>query len=172
MKNGKKVIVTGATILALVVVAIGVTKASGLKGPWGSGFQPCSHGAGMHSNLHGGDIADFAMWKLDRHVKELNLNETQTQEYEKVKEVIKRSILEARQGRSEFHQLVRVEIDKESPDMNALVGLIKERVKHIPEMVSKPADLFLNFFNTLDADQKARVVEMIRWRLGPAEKQN
>jgi hypothetical protein len=172
MKNGKKVIVTGATILALAVVGIGITKASGLKGAWGGHFQPCFHGAGMHPSFNGGDISDFAMWKLDRHVRELNLNETQTQEYEKVKGVIKRSILEAHQGRSEFHQLVRVEIDKDNPDMNALVSLLKERVKHIPEMVSKPADLFLDFFNTLDAEQKAQVVEMIRWRLGSAEKQN
>jgi hypothetical protein len=126
----------------------------------------------MHSNLHGGDIADFAMWKLDRHVKELNLNETQTQEYEKLKDVIKRSILEANQGRSEFHQRVRTEIDKENPDMSALISLIKERVMRIPEMVSKPADLFLNFFNTLDVDQKAQVIEMIRWRMGSTEKQN
>jgi hypothetical protein len=169
MKNGKKVIVIGATILALAVVGIAVTKASELKAAWGSGFHPCFHGAGMHSNLHTEDIADFAMWKLDRHVKELNLTEAQTQEYERVRETIKRSMLEAGQERSEFHRLVRQEMNKESPDMNALVSLIKEKVNHIPEMVSNTADLFLNFFNTLDADQKARVAEVIRWRLGKVE---
>jgi len=48
------------------------------------------------------------------------------------------------------------EMDKENPDINALAGLMKERAQNIPDMVSKPIDLFVNFYNLLDKDQQAR----------------
>jgi len=172
MKNRKKVVVIGAAILALAVVGFGVTKASGLKAAWGSGFHSCFHGMGPRSESHSADMADWVMWKMDRHVKDLNLNEIQTREYEKVKEEIKTSILDAHQRRNEFRHMVRLEMEKENPDMNGLASLIKGRVNHVPDLISEKIDLFLNFYNVLDRDQKARVIEMIRLRMGSAKQQN
>jgi hypothetical protein len=60
-------------------------------------------------------------------------------------------------------------MNKENPDMNALADLIKERAQHIPDMVSKPIDRFVDFYNLLDEDQKARVIEMFRMRIGSAQ---
>jgi len=36
-------------------------------------------------------------------------------------------------------------------------------------MVSKPIDLFVDFYNLLDQDQQARVIEMFRQRMGRAQ---
>jgi hypothetical protein len=161
MRKQKKYVI-GAVILSVVVaVGIGVTMACGPKGPSGAGFYP-----GPHSE----DVADFIMWKMDRGVKTLNLNEAQTREYEKVKEGIKAGIADALAKRREFRGIVRDELDRENPDVNALAGLIKERVNRIPEMVSKKIDLFVNFYNTLDKDQKARAIEMLRSRVDSAQK--
>jgi len=60
-------------------------------------------------------------------------------------------------------------MNKENPDINALAGLIKERAQHVPDMVSKPIDLFVDFYNLLDKDQQARVIEMFRLRMGRAQ---
>jgi len=169
MTRRKKIII-GALILTLAVaVGIGATVVYRPKGSWARGFPPGFHPMGCPSGPHGEDIADFIIWKMDRHVKELNLNDAQKKEYEKSKEEIRAGIADAIQKRREFRSIVHEEMDKESPDMNALADLIKERAQHIPDMVSKPIDLFVNFYNLLDENQKAKMVEMFRQRMGPAQ---
>ncbi len=108
---------------------------------------------------------------MDRHVRDLNLNGAQKSEYEKIKEEIKAGIADAIQKRKEFHGIVHAEMSKEIPDINALAGLMNERAQNIPSMVSKPMDLFLDFYSLLDENQKARVIEMFRARMGSAQQQ-
>ena len=162
----KKKIIMGVLILSLVVaVGIGALMTCGPKGAWGKGFHPGFHRAGFHPGPHGEDVADFILWKMDKHVRELNLNEAQRQEYEKAKGEIKANLAEAMKRRMELHDMVRDELSKESPDLNALAGLVKERVNHIPDMISQHIDRFMRFYNTLDEDQRAQVIEMFRSRM-------
>lgn len=162
----KKKIIMGVLILSLVVaVGIGALMTCGPKGAWGKGFHPGFHRAGFHPGPHGEDVADFILWKMDKHVRELNLNEAQRQEYEKAKGEIKANLAEAMKRRMELHDMVRDELSKESPDLNALAGLVKERVNHIPDMISQHIDRFMRFYNTLDEDQQAQVIEMFRRRM-------
>jgi hypothetical protein len=60
-------------------------------------------------------------------------------------------------------------MNKENPDINALAGVMKERAQNIPDMVSRPIDLFVDFYNLLDKDQQAKVIEMFRARMGSAQ---
>jgi hypothetical protein len=166
MSRRKKIIMGALTLTLAIVVGIGATIACGPKGSWARGFPPGFHGMGCHPGPHGEDIADFIMWKMDRHVKELNLNDVQKKEYEKSKEEIRAGIAEAIERKKDFHRIVHEEMDKENPDINALAGLMKERAQNIPDMVSKPIDLFVNFYNYLDDSQKAKVIEMFRARMG------
>jgi Spy/CpxP family protein refolding chaperone len=169
MSKRKKMII-GALILTLaVVVGIGATTVRGPKGSWARGFGPGFHGMGCHPGPHGEDIADFILWKMDRHAKELNLNDVQKKGYEKSKEQIRKGIAEAIERKRDFHRIVHEEMDKENPDINALAGLMKERAQNIPDMVSKPIDLFVDFYNVLDESQKAKVIEMFRSRMGSAQ---
>jgi hypothetical protein len=121
---------------------------------------------GCHPGTHGEDIAEFILWKMDRHVKELNLTDTQKKEYAKSKEEIRAGITEAIERKKDFHRIVHEEMAKENPDIDALAGLMKARSQNIPDMVSKPIDLFVNFYNLLDENQKASVIEMLRARMG------
>jgi len=166
MSRRKKIIMGTLTLTLAIVVGIGATIAYGPKGSWARGFPPGFHNMGCHPGPHGGDIADFILWKMDRHVKELNLNDVQKKEYEKTKEEIRAGIAEAIERKKDFHRIVHGEMDKEDPDINALAGLMKERAQNIPDMVSKPIDLFVNFYNLLDENQKAKVIEMFRARMG------
>ena len=166
MSTRKKIII-GALILTLaIVVGIGATIAYGPKGSWARGFGPGFHSMGCHPGPHGEDIADFILWKMDRHVKGLNLNDAQKKEYEKSKEEIRAAVAETMERKKDFHRIVHDEMDKENPDINALAGLMKERAQNIPDMVSKPIDLFVNFYNLLDESQKAKVIERFRARMG------
>ena len=169
MSKRKKMIIGTAILTLAVVVGIGATTVCGPKGSWARGFGPGFHGMGCPPGLHGEDIADFILWKMDRHVKALNLNDTQKKEYEKSKEEIRAGIAEAIERKKDFHRIVHEEMDKENPDLNALAGLMKDRAQNIPDMVSKPIDLFLNFYTHLDENQKAKVIEMFRTRMGSGQ---
>ena len=168
MSKRKKMIIGGLILTLAVVVSIGATTVCGSRGSWARGFGPGFHGMGCHPGPQGEDMADFILWKMDRHVKELNLNDTQKREYEKSKEQIRAGIAEAIERKKDFRRIVHEEMGKENPDINALAGLMKERAQNIPDMVSKPIDLFVNFYTLLDENQKAKVIEMFRARMGSA----
>jgi hypothetical protein len=104
---------------------------------------------------------------MDRHVKELNLDDSQRQEYEKIKEQVKVNITEAMERRKEFHQIMHEEINKENPDLNSITNLAKERLQKMPDMIGKNLDLLMDFYNrVLTDEQRAGVIEMIRERIG------
>jgi len=158
MKNRKKYIIIGAVILFIGILAgLGVTVACGPNGNWHKGF---------HSRFHCGDVTDFVLWKMDKHVKDLNLNEEQKQEYDRVRGQIKTSITEAMEKRKEFHGIVEAELSKENPDLKSLADLIKKRLVKMPGLIGEPLDLFVEFYNILDENQKAKVIERLRWRMG------
>jgi Spy/CpxP family protein refolding chaperone len=165
MTRRKKTVIGALILFLAILVGIGATMAYGPRGSWARGFPPGFHGMGCHPGPHGEDIADFVLWKMDRHVKELNLNDIQKKGYERSKEEIRAGIADAIERKKGFHRIVHEEMDKENPDVNALAGLMKERAQNIPDMVSKPIDLFVDFYNLLDANQKAKVIEMFRSRM-------
>lgn len=171
MTKRSKVIIVGSVILSMAIIAgIGVTFGYGPGGSWGRGGCGGFRGMGFHGQSHSADVAEFISWKMDRQVKELNLNEQQTQELSKIKEGVKTAIEEAIKERNAFHDMVHGEIAKSQPDVNMLAGFIKERVGEIPGMISQKIDLFLSFYNMLDPNQKAQVIEMFRSRMDSAHK--
>jgi hypothetical protein len=158
MKKRKKYIIIGAVILFIGILAVlGVNAACGPHGHWDKGFHP---------RFHCKDVTDFVLWKMDRHVKDLNLNEEQKQEYDRVRGQIKANIMEAMEKRREFHGIVETELSKENPDLKSLADLVKKRLDKMPGLIGKPLDLFLEFYNILDENQKAKVIERLRWRIG------
>ncbi len=166
MSKRKKTVI-GALILSLaILVGIGATMAYGPRGSWARGFAPRFHGMACHPGPHGEDIADFILWKMDRHVKDLNLNEAQKGEYEKIKEEVRAGMADAIEKKQEFRGIVHAEMNKEHPDINALAVLMKDRAQRVPTMVAKPIDLFVDFYNLLNEAQKAQVIQMFRSRMG------
>jgi len=160
MKKRKKYLIIGAVILSVAVLAgLGISAACGPHGHWQKGF---------HSRFHSEDIADFVLWKMDRRVKDLDLNETQKQEYAKIKEQVKANLSEVMEERREFHRMMHDEINKENPDVNRVADLAKDRLKDLPDLIGKNLDLIVKFYNMLDESQKAQVLERLRWRMGGA----
>jgi hypothetical protein len=159
MRKRKKYFIIGAVILSIGILAsLGFTMACGPHGRWHKGY---------HHGFHSEDVADFISWKMDRHVKDLNLNETQKQEYENLKEQVTVSITEAMERRREFHRMMHEEINKESPNLNNVANLARERLQKMPDIIGKNLDLFMDFYNrVLTDEQRTKVIEMIRSRFG------
>ena len=159
MKKRKNFLIIGAVILSIGILAsLGFTAACGPHGHWHRGF---------HSEFHSEDVADFVLWKMDKHVKELNLDDTQRQEYNRIKEQVKVSITEAIERRREFHRMMHEEINKENPNLNNVANLAKERLQKMPEIIGKNLDFFMDFYNrVLTDEQRTKMIEMIRSRFG------
>ncbi|KPK22368.1 MAG: hypothetical protein AMK69_19990 [Nitrospira bacterium SG8_3] len=159
MKKRKKYVIVGTVILSLLVLTgLGFTAACGPHGRWHKGY---------HHGFHSEDVADFILWKMDKHVKELNLNDTQNQEYEQIKEQVKVSIKDAIERRREFHRMMHEEINKEYPNLNNVANLARERLQKMPDIIGKNLDLFMDFYNrVLTDEQRTKVIEMIRSRFG------
>jgi Spy/CpxP family protein refolding chaperone len=159
MKKRKKYFIIGAVVFSLALLTgLGVTAACNPHASWGKGFHP---------RFHSEDITDFILWKMDKHVKDLNLDDAQKQEYERIKDQVKARITEAIERRREFHRLIHEEINKENPDLNNVANLARERLQKMPDIIGKNLDLFMDFYNrVLTGEQKAKVIEMIRFRLG------
>jgi Spy/CpxP family protein refolding chaperone len=159
MKKRKKYVIIGTIILSLLVIAgLGFTAACGPHGHWHKGYD---------YGFHGEDMADFILWKMDRHVKDLNLDDTQRQEYENLKGQVRVSITEAIERRREFHRMMHEEINKENPNLNNVANLARERLQKMPDIIGKNLDLFMDFYNRVLTDaQRAKVIEMIRSRFG------
>jgi len=158
MKKRKKYLIVGTVILSLMVLTgLGFTAAYGPQGCWRKGY---------HHGFHSDDMADFILWKMYRHVKELNLDEAQMQQYAEIKEQVKTTITAAMERRRQFHDLVHNEVSKENPDLNALAVDVKNRLETLPEVIGENIDLFLELYNILNPEQKAQLIEMFRSRMG------
>ena len=159
MTKRKKYILIGIVILSVAMLAgLGITAACCPHGHWHKG---------PHARFHSEDVADFVSWKMDRHVKDLNLDDSQSQEYEWLKGQIQESITEAMERRKDFHRVMHEEISRENPDLNAVAILAKDRLEKMPHMIGKNLDLLMDFYNrVLTDEQRAVVMEMIRDRWG------
>lgn len=122
-------------------------------------------GAYIRHRFYHRDISKHVLKRWDRHVAKLDLSEAQREGYEEIRQKVQASLREARYGREELFQELRSEIDRENPDLNRMVDLVKERVEAMPSLANENLDRFVEFYNLLDDDQQAQVIEMIRKRM-------
>ncbi len=124
------------------------------------------HGRGSHPGFMDQDHSERFLKRLDQRVDYLDLSETQKQQYEDIRLRIQARLAEGMEERRRLFRELRSEIDRESPDLAQVATLVKERIRDMPAFVEHHVDLFVEFYNILDEDQKAQLVEMIRERIG------
>ena len=44
--------------------------------------------------------------------------------------------------------------------------MVKKRLETVPDLIGENIDLFLRFYNVLNGEQKAQMIEMFRSRMG------
>ena len=115
-----------------------------------------------HPRFSGRDFPERMLKRMDSKAEELDLTEGQREAYEETRAKLKANLVQAGEDRERLFTQVRAELDQENPDMNAAVGMMKAKLEDMPEHMGQALDLFLEFYNVLDEDQKAKVVEMIR----------
>ena len=157
MGKRKKYFVVGSIVLLIVVfTGFGLVAA---RGPCG-GFHK-----GFHPGFHHKDISEFILWRLDKGVEELNLSEGQKGKYEEMKGRLEARFKEHREDRKRFMEELQAAMSKEDPDVRVLSESLKTRMERFSDFMEGNLDLFVEFYDILDKEQKEKIVARVRERM-------
>ena len=158
MKSIKKLYIIGAVALVLSVVAgLGFVVASGPIKVWGKGF----HGPHFHR-----DLPKHVLSRIDSRVETLNLTEPQKAKYGEIRAKVEKRLREGLEDRKKLREEMRSELNKKTPDMHLVSGMLKKRISGISGFLEENLDLVVEFYDMLDEKQKARIIEHFRDKMG------
>ena len=160
-------------IVGAVVLALGLLAGCGPHGLCdkvfsnrGAGERGAFHGRWGAHRFAGKDICEQIMKRFDERVEKLDLSEAQQKNYEEIRSKVETSLQESKEEHRKLSEELRGEINRENPDMNVAASLVKDRLKDMPEHLSEIVDYFMEFYNVLDEDQQAQVLDEMRDKIG------
>lgn len=166
MKTKKKYfIIGGIALFAILLTGFGLVAAWGPCGGFGRDFHSGFHDRGFHPGFHSKDFSEFILWRLDKRVEELDLSEAQKGKYEEIKGKIETQLKDGMDDRKRLMEELQTEINKENPDLKVLAESIKKRIKRISAFMKGNLDLFVEFYENLDEEQKDRIMATIRKKM-------
>lgn len=122
------------------------------------------HGPGPHRFCKK-DFSEHVLRRMDREVKKLDLSEAQYAQYEDIRQRVAADLAEGeKKGRQLFVDL-QSEMNKENPNVGIITALLKDQLRGMPDVMEKHLDYFEEFYNILDEDQKAQVIQKFRKKM-------
>jgi hypothetical protein len=156
MERRKKYFFAGGIVLFIMLFA-----GFGLL----TGCGPCrGFHRGSHPGFHKKDFSEFILQRLDKRVKALDLSEAQKEKYEEIKGKIEIRLKEHVDDKKRLMEEIQTEMKKEDPDIKALSESIKKQMKRFPGFMEGNLDLFIEFYETLNKEQKNKIIATIRKR--------
>jgi Spy/CpxP family protein refolding chaperone len=157
MGKRKKYFIVGSIVLLIVLfTGVGLVAA---RGPC-RGFH-----RGFHPGFHHKDFSEFILWRLDKGVEGLNLSEAQKGKYEEMKGKLEGRFKEHRSDRKRWMEELQTAMKKEDPDVKALSESVKKRIESFSGFMEGNLDLFVEFYETLDQEQKEKIMATIRKKM-------
>ena len=154
MKTKKKMIIAGSILLStLFIVGAGFVAQEGPPGFYQRGF---------HHRFHGKGFSKHILKRLDSKVEKLNLTDLQQEKYQEMRGRVEQEILGMKNNRGKFFQEIREEMDQEAPDVEKIAGLMKGKLEQMPVKIGAHLDQFVEFYNVLDEEQKAQIINKFR----------
>jgi hypothetical protein len=155
-KRKKYFIVGGIVLLVMLFTGFGLV----------TGCGPCrGFHRGYHPRFHNKDFSEFILRRLDKRVEGLNLSEAQKKKYEEMKGIIETRLKEHRDDRKRWMEEIQTAMNKEDPDVKVLSESVKKRIEHFSGFMEGNLDLFVEFYETLDQEQKDRIMAAIREKM-------
>ena len=144
----------GTTGVVIIAVGLLMLLAAGCKRPWPGD----------------GQFADRIFSRLDEKVDTLNLTDDQKTQYEAIKAKLRTNMEEFADERQVFWAVMKTELSKEKPDMAMAADDLKQRMRDMAEFGAANVDLFTEFYNILDENQQAQVIDIIHDKMEQREK--
>jgi Spy/CpxP family protein refolding chaperone len=153
MGKRKKYFIVGSIVLLVVLfTGVGLVAARG----------PCR---GFHPGFHHKNVSEFILWRLDKGIEGLNLSEAQKGKYEEMKGKLETRFKEHRDDRKRWMEELQTAMKKEDPDVKALSESVKKRIERFSGFMEGNLDLFVEFYETLDQEQKEKIMATIRKKM-------
>jgi Spy/CpxP family protein refolding chaperone len=131
-----------------------------------AGCGPCrGFHRGFHPGFHDKDFSEFILWRLDKGVKGLNLSEAQKGKYEEMKGKLETRLKEHRDDRKRWMEELQTAMNKENLDVKVLSESVKKRIERFSGFMEGNLDLFVEFYETLDKEQKEKIIATIRKKM-------
>ena len=165
MKSISKLYIIGGVALVLSVIAgLGFVVASGSEKRWDGGF----HAPPLHRGFHSENFSRRVLSRMDEHMELLHLTGPQQAKYEEIRGRIEKRLTEGMKDRKKLREDIRIELNKETPDMHLVSGMVKHRISSLSAFLEENLDLMVELYDMLDEKQKAQVIEHMRCRAGGA----
>ena len=149
-------VVVGIVLLIVLFTGFGLVVARGHC----RGFH-----RGFHPGFHHKDVSELILWRLDKGVEGLNLSEPQKRKYEEMKGKLETRFKEHRDDRKRWREELQTAMNKEDLDVKALSESFKKRVERFSGFMEGNLDLFVEFYDTLDKEQKDKMMAAIRKKM-------
>lgn len=108
------------------------------------------------------DFSDRILKRIDKRVEKLDLTEKQKIKYNEIRDSISSDINKIRDERMKVLGEINEELNKAEPDMHKIAKIFKEKHSQRKDYVVKYVDKYVEFYDILDRDQKALVLEQMR----------
>lgn len=163
-KRNKYLIGWFAVLLIALFSVFGFASAWGTPEDSDRGFGPHRHGRGFHHGMGGKNVTEFIMWRMEKRVKELDLSDEQMEEFKDIQGTMENRINQLIDDRKAMIDEFYREINKEEPDLMILKGSMKEKIAEMSGFMDETLELLFGFYENLNEDQKAKVLEGVRER--------
>jgi hypothetical protein len=150
----KGIIVAGMVALSLLI-ALGI--GCGPRSPFEGRDHAWSSWKG-HRGFHGKNFPEHVLKRVDQRVQKLNLTDAQKKQYAAIRLKLKSELIRGQENRKSLLMNVRKEMQKDLPDLHEVAGMFSEHVEMLPVALDKGMNLFLEFYEILDENQKAKVI--------------
>ena len=160
MKTRKRVYIIGGSIL-LTILIFGFGLGAALENSWG-GFR---HGKGFHRGFGHKDVGEFVLWRLDKQIKELNPTEGQQDKYNQIRSNIEKHLTEGMDDHKVMRDTFHGEMSKDDPDVRLLMDMMKTKINEVSGLMGENLDIVVGFYESLDSDQKNKILNEIRDRM-------
>ncbi len=121
------------------------------------------------SEMRGKFRKEAMMEKMDKIVKTLNLTPEQTTKFNELKNKIGEKMDNGSKERTAFKKEMLLEVKKDNPDVKLLGERAKERIDIACKNAKDSIDLFTDFYNTLDENQKKVFIEKVHKKISALE---
>jgi LTXXQ motif family protein len=168
-KTEKIVAILSISFLVIVISGFGfvmISRACGVDLFQGSSFHKRSnfHKRGMPPFIQK-EIGNFILWRMDKGFESLEMSDGQQDQYDKFRSRLEKTIETGVETRMGFKKQAMLEFEKENPDLSVMAMEIKSHVEMMSTALSQNLNLFADFYNTLDSDQKKKITETIKEKM-------
>lgn len=122
----------------------------------------CNRGpAGMQRDK----FTEHMLSGMDKMVKKLNLTAPQQEKYQELRKKVENDLAKTIEDRKKLFSDLQAELDRQTPNMSAMSETVKVKIKSMSELFETHLDYFTEFYNVLDENQKAQIIQAMREKM-------